>query len=121
MNAYCCECKKEVEAEVVGGEIIYPHRPDLYDKEFCVCPYCRNYTGVYQGESIVIPTKHIRVCRHTAHRALDKIWHSRKQKNKYYAYMGKKFKRTFHWGEIKNEEEADRALTMTLEYLKEIK
>lgn len=55
------------------------------------------------------------------HHTLEKIWHSRKQKNKYYAYMGKKFKRTFHWGEIKNEEEADRALTMTLEYLKEIK
>ena len=34
MNAYCCECKKEVKAEVVGGEIIYPHRPDLYDKDF---------------------------------------------------------------------------------------
>ena len=29
-NAYCCECKKKVEAEVVGGETIYPHRPDLF-------------------------------------------------------------------------------------------
>lgn len=87
VKAYCCECGKEIDADIVGGDIVYPHRKDLYSKKFYLCPHCHNYAGVYQEEKPVIPTKYIRNCRYTAHRALDRIWHSKKLKKKYYAYM----------------------------------
>lgn len=51
IKVYCCECGKEIEADIVGGDIIYPHRKDLYSKKFYLCPHCHNYAGVYQGES----------------------------------------------------------------------
>jgi hypothetical protein len=121
IKAYCCECGKEIEADIVGGDIIYPHRKDLYPKKFYMCPHCHNYTGVYQGEEPVIPTKYIRECRHYAHRALDRIWHNKKLKNKYYAYMNEQFKKVFHWGEVRSEEEATKALEVTMDYLSSIK
>lgn len=117
MKAFCCECKKRVDGVKVNGDIIYPHRPDLYDLEFIKCPICGNYTGKYDGEYPVIPTKHIRLCRYQAHRALDKIWKNRSQRAKYYQYMSNCFGRDFHWGELKSEEEADKALELTLNYL----
>lgn len=121
VKAYCCECGKEIEADIVGGDIVYPHRQDLYSKKFYLCPHCHNYAGVYQEEKPVIPTKYIRNCRYTAHRALDKIWHSKKLKKKYYAYMNKQFKKVFHWGEMRSEEEATKALEVTMDYLSSIK
>ena len=121
IKVYCCECGKEIEADIVGGDIIYPHRKDLYSKKFYLCPHCHNYAGVYQGEKPVIPTKKIRECRYTAHRALDKIWHNKKQKKKYYAFMNEQFNKSFHWGEMKNEAEAMKALKVTMDFLSNIK
>ena len=117
MKAYCCECKKSIECELVDGDVIYPHRPDLYHLHFYRCPLCGNYTGKYDGERVVLPTKHIRNCRHEAHRALDKIWKDRKKKTKYYAYMSNRLGRNFHWGEVECDEVADKALELTLNFL----
>lgn len=50
MRGYCCECRKDVNCEMVKGDVIYPHRPDLYDLDFVRCPVCGNYTGKYDGE-----------------------------------------------------------------------
>ena len=47
MKGYCCECRKDVYCEMVKGDVIYPHRPDLYDLNFVRCPICGNYTGKY--------------------------------------------------------------------------
>lgn len=44
MKGYCCECRKDVNCEMVKGDVIYPHRPDLYDLNFIRCPICGNYT-----------------------------------------------------------------------------
>lgn len=119
MKAFCCECKKYLNCNIVKGDIIYPHRPDLYDLEYIQCPVCKNYTGKYEGEKPTLPTKHIRSCRYSAHRALDKIWKDQKKRSEYYGYMSKKFDRDFHWGEIKTDEDADEALRITLEFLED--
>ena len=29
---YCCKCKEDVRAELTRGNVIYPHRPDLFEK-----------------------------------------------------------------------------------------
>lgn len=117
MRAYCCECKKSIECELVNGNVIYPHRPDLCDLELFRCPICGNYTGKYEGERIVLPTKHIRICRYMAHRALDKIWKDKKKKAEYYTYMSNRLGRDFHWGEVECDEVADKALELTLNFL----
>lgn len=117
MKAYCCDCQKIIECEQVKGDVIYPHRPDLYDLDFIKCPECGNYTGKYEGEQPVLPTKHIRSCRYKAHRALDRIWKDRKERAGYYQHMSARFGRDFHWGEIMNDDEADKALELTLDFL----
>ena len=35
--------------------------------------------------------------------------------------MNKQFKKTFHWGEMRSEEEAAKALEVTMDYLSNIK
>ena len=121
MKGYCCECKKDVEVEIVSGEVIYPHRPDLYQKKFYRCPVCGNYTGVYDGEYPTLPNEYIRRKRHDAHRRLDAIWRNRKLKARYYKYMSDAFNREFHWGMIRNIEDADKAYYKTINFLKELK
>lgn len=82
MLGYCCECGKEVDCEIVGGETIYPHRPDLYNLKFVKHSACGNYTGYYQGEHPTLPNEYIRQCRHEAHRALGNIWKDKKKENR---------------------------------------
>lgn len=118
MRAFCCKCQKDLECDVVGGDVIYPHRADLYDKKFVQCPICNNYTGLYPGEYPTLPTEHVRQCRYAAHRALDKIWQDRKAKKAFYKYMSKIYNREFHWGLVRDDHEADEALEYTLDYLK---
>lgn len=117
MRAYCCECQKNLDCELVKGDAIYPHRPDLFDLDFIRCPVCGNYTGKYEGERPVLPTRHIRSCRYKAHRALDKIWRDRNKRSEYYKYMSDCFDKNFHWGEMMSDEEADKALRLTLDFL----
>lgn len=117
MKGYCCECGKNVALELVGGKDIYPHREDLYHLEFWRCPKCKNYTGKYEGEYPTLPSDHIRKCRYIAHRQLDSIWRDRKLKGEYYSYMSNIFKRDFHWGMVRSDKEADRALYYTQEFL----
>lgn len=117
MRGYCCECRKDVDCEVVKGDVIYPHRPDLYDLNFVRCPICGNYTGIHDGEYPTLPTAHIRSCRRRAHRALDRIWKDRNKKSKYYGFMSAHFGKDFHWGMVRCSEEADEALELTIDFM----
>lgn len=109
-------CGKNIKADIVGGNEIYPWRPDLYDKKFARCPVCEEYTGVYAGESITIPTPTIRQDRFTAHAFLDRIWNDKTEKARYYKFMSKAFKRDFHWGEIRTDNESIKALEKTADF-----
>lgn len=35
-------------AVLVGGDVIYPHRPDLYEKKFWQCDPCDAYVGCHR-------------------------------------------------------------------------
>lgn len=47
MNIWCVQCQQNVDAELKTGDIIYPHRPDLANKNFYLCPHCKNYVGCH--------------------------------------------------------------------------
>ena len=81
MRLYCCKCGKEVQAALVKGDVIYPHRPDLSQLNFYQCPVCKNYVGCHKGTKRAlgcIPTKELRLARNKLHAKMDPLW-----KNKY--------------------------------------
>lgn len=71
----CIECSG-TNIIIVGGDAIYPHRPDLHGKRFhrCQCgAYCGSHadTGVALGYPCGPAT---RWARQAAHAALDPVW-----------------------------------------------
>lgn len=82
-----CNCSTEIKT----GESVYPHRQDLYELNFWVCPNCGAYTGChkkgartkYKGQTIVsdgtiplgIPANDgLRKLRMQAHGLFDPVW-----------------------------------------------
>lgn len=83
-NPTCIECDEP--AELVGGDAIYPHRPDLHHKSFWLCQPCEAYCGCHPGttNSLGFPAgPETRNARSYVHRVLDPIW-----KNAGQAYEG---------------------------------
>lgn len=67
-------------AENVGGDVIYPHRPDLADKRFWRCVPCDAYVGCHRGTSNPLgrlANAELRTAKIAAHAALDPIWRAR--------------------------------------------
>jgi hypothetical protein len=70
----CSECSGV--GVVVGGETIYPHRPDLFDKMFYRCK-CGAYVGCHPGTVKALGTPagaETRRARSAAHAAFDPLW-----------------------------------------------
>lgn len=91
MKLWCCGCNKYVEAELCGGDRIYPHRPDLYNLWFYQCPHCKNYVGTHKKWGMgtngrkhniralgCIPTPELKKARHKIHEILDPLWQGNK-------------------------------------------
>lgn len=72
---YCVARAKEVEAQALFGDSIYPHRPDLYGKRSYQCPHCGNYVGTHQdGKPLgTIPTPELRAMRNKVHAVIVSI------------------------------------------------
>ncbi|MEO0954788.1 MAG: zinc-finger-containing protein [Pseudomonadota bacterium] len=71
----CIECGTT--ATLVGGESIYPHRPDLFKKSFYLCPSCGAYCGCHPktNRALGYPAgPKTRNARSYVHRILDPIW-----------------------------------------------
>lgn len=69
---YCGEASK-----LVGGDVIYPHRPDLYDKKFYQCSPCGAYVGCHKGTEKPLgrlANAELRRAKMAAHGAFDPIW-----------------------------------------------
>jgi len=47
MTIICNYCGNN--AEMVSGDAIYPHRPDLYHRKFYRCQPCGAYVGCHEG------------------------------------------------------------------------
>ena len=102
MNIWCCKCNKTVNAGLQKGDKIYPHRPDLYKKNFWVCPHCGNYVGCHGTSNRplgCIPTYEIKLARMKIHSKLDPLWKSGKiTRTTAYRLISKKLGYTYHTG-----------------------
>ena len=78
MSVSCPDCGST--ARLVGGDVIYPHRPDLYDKRFWQCPQCPGtYVGCHPGTDRPLghlASAELRAARKHAHAAFDPLWKS---------------------------------------------
>lgn len=90
MACICPYCRSP--AEIVGGDIIYPHRPDLAGAKFHHCAPCSAFVGCHkagawtfdlQGRKVVsdgtlplgrLANAELRKAKQLAHAAFDPLW-----------------------------------------------
>lgn len=113
MQIYCCECKFDVEAILISGREVYPHRQDLYELPFWSCPYCNNTVGCHHKTNNrtkplgVIANQEMKNARQHIHNILDPLWKSGGwTRNKLYKHISKIIGYEYHTAEIKTIEEA---------------
>lgn len=70
----CSYCGKA--AQQVSGDVIYPHRPDLKDRQFFLCRPCNAYVGCHKtGEPLgTLANETLRAARKRAHEVFDALW-----------------------------------------------
>ena len=114
MKLECINCNKQVEAILVTGDVIYPHRPDLKNRSFYQCPYCNEYVGCHPNTDKplgCIPSKKLRRARIRAHNKLDILWKSGKYKRAdIYKVLSEHFGYKYHNGNTKTVEECLEAI-----------
>lgn len=70
-----CTCDRY--AERVTGKVIYPHRRDLWNRDFWLCRECNAYVGCHPGTITPLGTlagPELRKARGRAHDAFDPLW-----------------------------------------------
>lgn len=86
MRVKCDYCGEN--AKLVGGDVIYPHRKDLYHLNFWKCPDCVDtYVGCHRNDARVdgvisngklplgrLANANLRKAKSKAHAAFDPIW-----------------------------------------------
>jgi hypothetical protein len=89
-----------MDATLVGGDVIYPHRADLATLKFWRCP-CGAYTGTHKNSKTHKPKgglahEPLRKARIAAHEAFDKRWrrepfgrrkHTAESRSRAYAWL----------------------------------
>lgn len=71
----CPYCNNE--AELVGGDVIYPSRPDLHATRFYLCAPCGAYVGCHAGTIRPLgrlANAELRRAKIAAHAAFDPLW-----------------------------------------------
>lgn len=116
---YCVDCRGEIEAELVHGKDVYPHRPDLAELPFWQCPYCGNFVGCHHKSHTplkplgVIANKQIKMLRVAIHKQLDGLWKDHVlSRRECYMWLSKQLGYQYHSGEIKSIKEAKRVLEL---------
>ena len=84
---------------LVGGNAIYPHRPDLYQLNFWQCAPCDAYVGCHKKGAHAngaisdgtlplgrLADKALRTAKTKAHAAFDPLWKERRFKSRKRAY-----------------------------------
>lgn len=82
-NLLCPYCMDKT--VLVGGDVIYPHRPDLYKKWFYSCRPCGAYVGCHPGTKKPLgrlANGELRKAKQEAHAAFDPLWKSGRRKRK---------------------------------------
>ena len=82
---YCDYCKRP--SSLVSGDVIYPHRPDLYSKKFWHCAGCDAYVGCHAAGNGYgdgtrplgrLANAELRKAKREAHAHFDPLWQSGK-------------------------------------------
>lgn len=91
-NPLCPYCNNL--AELVNGEIVYPHRKDLYEKLFYICKPCDAYVGVHVNTTNPLgrlANAKLRHYKKKAHEAFDPLWkNSYMSRKEAYKWLAKK-------------------------------
>ncbi|WPH64667.1 hypothetical protein [Vibrio phage vB_VpaP_SJSY21] len=129
MLIYCCECDELVDAKLVTGTDVYPHRSDLSELPFWRCE-CGNFVGCHHKTSNptkplgCIPSPEIKKARSHIHSLLDPIWESGKiTRTGLYRRLSKRLGYDYHTAELRCIDEARRVYSeirdLKIEILKE--
>ena len=135
MNLWCCECCSYVDSMLVGGDVVYPHRPDLYEKKFYQCPNCKNSVGTHQqwGKSFVkgrdyniralgcIPNAKLKFARGKIHEILDPLWKGKRPgtRKRLYKRISRELGYEYHTGNTKTIEECRKVYRIIQKIYKE--
>lgn len=89
----CPYCSNE--PELVGGNVIYPHRADLAHLNFYLCRPCNAYVGCHRGTTNPLgrlANAELRQAKMEAHNAFDPLW-------KFNTFYGQRLKRAkaYEW------------------------
>lgn len=80
-------------APLVTGQVVYPHRPDLYSKRFYRCGPCNAYVGVHPGTTNPLgrlADATLRRAKMAAHAAFDPLWQNGAgNRSKRYAWLAR--------------------------------
>ena len=117
MKIFCNECNKEVDANLVTGDNVYPHRQDLYNLHFWVCPNCSAFVGTHKNSPDHKPLgtlagPNLRKWRNWVHFNIDSYWRTgiTTRKNMY-KQLSKKFDGEFHTAKLKTKQECEQAVS----------
>lgn len=75
MGLDCAYCQQPT--QLVGGDVIYPHRLDLAEKKFYLCEPCGAYVGCHPGTETPlgrVANAELRKAKMEAHAAFDPLW-----------------------------------------------
>ena len=90
----CPYCKETV--KITTGKEIYPHRLDLYSKNFYQCKNCDARVGCHNGTTKPLgrlANAELREAKSMAHKAFDPIWRfGNKSRKAVYAWLAKELK-----------------------------
>jgi hypothetical protein len=125
---YCCECLCDVQAVLVCGADIYPHREDLYELPFWKCIACKNFTGCHHKTKDstrplgVIANKAIKRARMDIHAFIDPLWKEQKiNRVELYKRISMSIGYEYHTGEIRTLEEANRVFKVAKSIAMEVR
>jgi hypothetical protein len=79
----CPYCTKP--AQLVGGDVMYPHRSDLHEKKFYRCLPCGAHVGCHDGTVNPLgrlANAELRQWKQRAHAAFDPLWQGGKMKRR---------------------------------------
>lgn len=71
----CQYCQRPT--EIVNGDVIYPHRLDLFDKKFHACLPCKAWVGCHPGTDKrmgLVANAATRRLKMKAHESFDELW-----------------------------------------------
>lgn len=73
----CPYCNAET--KLVTGDVIYPHRIDLRDRQFYLCRPCDAYVGTHKGTTKPLgrlANAELRALKQEVHAVFDPLWRS---------------------------------------------